>query len=77
YRSAIRHFLAWGGMLPCDPDAIVRYLLAYASTLNPRTLALRLTALSQWHLHQAFPDPTATPNVRKVLVGIARTHGTP
>ncbi|WP_457840924.1 hypothetical protein, partial [Staphylococcus aureus] len=40
YRSAIRHFLAWGGMLPCDPDAIVRYLLAYASTLNPRTLAL-------------------------------------
>ncbi|MFX5506026.1 Tn3 family resolvase, partial [Acinetobacter baumannii] len=66
YRSAIRHFLAWGGMLPCDPDAIVRYLLAYASTLTPRTLALRLTALSQWHLHQAFPDPTATPNVRKV-----------
>ncbi|WP_254451688.1 tyrosine-type recombinase/integrase [Duganella vulcania] len=77
YRSAIRHFLAWGGLLPCDQDAIVRYLLTYAPTLNPRTLALRLTALSQWHLHQGFPDPASTPNVRKTLVGIERTHGTP
>ncbi|MDC8756901.1 site-specific integrase [Janthinobacterium fluminis] len=77
YRSAIRHFLAWGGLLPCDQDVIVRYLLIYAPTLNPRTLALRLTALSQWHLHQGFSDPTSTPNVRKTLAGIERTHGTP
>lgn len=77
YRSAIQHFLAWGGLLPCDQDAVVRYLLIYAPTLNPRTLALRLTALSQWHLHQGFPDPTSTPNVRKTLAGIERTHGTP
>lgn len=77
YRSAIRHFLAWGGLLPCDQDAVVRYLLTYAPILNPRTLALRLTALSQWHLHQGFPDPASTPNVRKTLSGIERTHGTP
>lgn len=38
--------------------------------LNPRTLALRLTALSQWHLHQGFPDPTSTLNVGKTLSGI-------
>lgn len=77
YRSAIRHFLAWGGVLPCDQDAIVRYLLTYAPTLNPRTLALRLTALSQWHLHQGFADPTSTPTVRKTLTGIERVHGAP
>lgn len=77
YRSAIRHFLAWGGVLPADEGVMIRYLLAYASTLNPRTLALRLTALSQWHIHQGFVDPASTPTVRKTLAGIARTHGKP
>lgn len=77
YRSAIRHFLAWGGVLPCDEAMVIRYLLAYAQTLNPRTLTLRLTALSQWHLHQRFPDPAATPTVRKTLAGIGRIHGKP
>ncbi len=77
YRSAIRHFYAWGGKLPCGEAAIIRYLLAYADSLNPRTLALRLTALSQWHLHQGFSDPASTPTVRKTLAGIMRTHGKP
>ncbi len=56
---------------------MIRYLLAYATSLNPRTLALRLTALSQWHVHQGFPDPASTPTARKTLTGIARTHGRP
>lgn len=77
YQSAVRHFQAWGGALPCDEAAIIGYLLAYAPSLNPRTLALRLTALSQWHLHQGFPDPAATPTVRKTLAGITRMHGKP
>ncbi|HYD62840.1 MAG TPA: site-specific integrase [Noviherbaspirillum sp.] len=77
YRSAIRHFQSWSGVLPCDEATIIRYLLAYAGSLNPRTLALRLTALSQWHIHQGFADPAATPTVRKTLAGIARIHGKP
>ncbi len=77
YRSAIRHFQTWGGVLPCEPALVLRYVLCYAQGLNPRTLALRLTALSQWHLFQGFADPTANPDVRKTLRGIARTHGTP
>lgn len=77
YRSAIRHFQSWGGVLPCDEAVVIRYLLAYANSLNPRTLALRLTALSQWHIHQGFVDPAATPTVRKTLAGIARSHGKP
>jgi integrase len=77
YRSAIRHFQSWGGVLPCDEAAIIRYLLTYAESLNSRTLALRLTALSQWHLHQGFSDPASTLTVRKTLAGIARTHGKP
>jgi len=77
YRSAIRHFQAWGGVLPCEPVVMLRYLVAYAGELNPRTLTLRLTALSQWHQFQRFPDPTAHPDVRKTLKGIARTYGKP
>ncbi|WP_229496648.1 site-specific integrase [Massilia polaris] len=50
---------------------------AWVIALNPRTLALRLTALSQWHAHQGFADPTSTPTVRKTLAGVARTHGRP
>jgi integrase len=77
YRSAIKHFLAWGGVLPADEPTMIRYLLAFAATLNPRTLALRLTALAQWHVHQGFADPASAPTVRKTLAGIARTNGKP
>jgi integrase len=77
YQSAIRHFLACGGLLPADESAIVRYMLACAETHNPRTVALRITALSRWHVHQDFRDPTATSMVRKTLLGISRTHGKP
>ncbi|MEA9443628.1 MULTISPECIES: tyrosine-type recombinase/integrase [Aeromonas] len=77
YRSAVKHYLDWGGVLPANEPAVIRYLVRYADTLNPRTLALRLTALSQWHVHQSFADPAATPTVRKTLAGIARTNGRP
>jgi integrase len=77
YRSAIRHYMNWGGNLPADEAAIIRYLMAYADSLNPRTLALRLTALSQWHIHQGFTDAASTPTVRKTLAGIERVHGRP
>lgn len=77
YQSAIRHFERWGGRLPADELTIIRYLLAYAEQLNPRTLSLRLTALRQWHRLQRFVDPTDTPEVRKTLLGIERTHGQP
>lgn len=77
YRSAIRHFQRWGGALPSDEACVIRYLLACAGTLNPRTIALRLTALSQWHIHQGFADPASTPTVRKTLSGIQRVHGKP
>jgi integrase len=77
YRSAIQHYLTWGGVLPGDEPMTIRYLLAFAQSLNSRTLALRLTALSQWHLYQGFADPTASLTVRKTLIGIERVHGKP
>ena len=61
YRSAIRQFEKWGGRLPSDRDTIIRYLLARAELLNPRTLDLHLTAISQWHHYQGLGDPVRDP----------------
>ena len=77
YRSAIHHFQNWGGLLPCDPAMVISYLLSYAETLNPRTLSVRVTALSQWHVFQGFSDPTVQADVRLALRGIARSQGRP
>ena len=77
YRSAIRHYLEWGGVLPADEAVLLRYILTFSQSLNPRTLALRLTAISQWHCQQSFPDPAAMPTIRKTLLGIQRIHGQP
>lgn len=77
YQTDIRHFETWGGQLPATTEAILRYLHAFAPTLNPRTLSRHITALKQWHRHQRFPDPTDDPIVSKTLTGIARIHGKP
>lgn len=77
YRSAIKQFERWGGRLPTDRDTLVRYLLARAETLNPRTLALHLTAIRQWHRYQGMTDPAHDPLVTKTLTGIQRLHGRP
>ncbi|MEE9493015.1 MAG: tyrosine-type recombinase/integrase [Gammaproteobacteria bacterium] len=77
YQSAIRHYQGWGGLLPATPDMLINYLVHYADTLNPRTLTLRLTAISRWHEYQEFDNPANDPGVRKTLKGIHRTHGRP
>jgi site-specific recombinase XerD len=77
YQSDIRHFENWGGQLPATTESILRYLHAFAETLNPRTLSRHITALKQWHRYQNFPDPTQMPIVSKTLIGISRVHGKP
>jgi integrase len=77
YRSDVRHFERWGGLLPATTHCVISYLTHYAPTLNPRTLARRVTALKQWHLYQGFSDPTHHASVTKTLTGIARVHGQP
>lgn len=75
YRAAVEHFeVTWGGYLPATGDAIVRYLAEYAGQHSLSTLKQRLAALAQWHISQGFPDPTKTPDVRRVLKGIRAVH---
>lgn len=77
YRQDLQHFTRWGGLLPATPEIIIAYLQAHATSLNPRTLTRRLTALKNWHLCQGFSDPTPHLLVRKVLAGIQNIHGRP
>lgn len=77
YRSDIRHYEKWGGLLPSTPEKIIQYLQIFAEKLNSRTLSRRLVAIKHWHTYQGFPDPTAHPLVTKTMVGIARVHGKP
>ncbi|MFK5948260.1 MAG: tyrosine-type recombinase/integrase [Methylococcales bacterium] len=77
YRSAVMHFERWGGYLPTDKETLIRYLLDHADSLNPRTLDVRLTALSQWHQYQGFNDPCKNPEITKTMKGIRRIHGKP
>ena len=64
YRSDIKHYEKWGGILPATPETIIHYLQAFASTLNSRTLARRLIAIKHWHTYQGFPDTPSSSNCR-------------
>lgn len=77
YQAAIRQYELYGGLLPATEDAIARYISARAASLNPRTLSLHLTALSNWHTFQKLTDPTGSSRIRKLMSGIYRQHGQP
>lgn len=77
YQSDIRHFIAWGGLLPATTEVLLCYLQEQATTLNPRTLKRRLVAIKHWHTYQGFSDPTSHPLIRKTLSGILNMHGRP
>ena len=77
YQQDIRHFIAWGGLLPTTTDVLMRYLHEQAPHLNPRTLKRRLVAIKHWHTYQGFNDPTIHPLIKKTLTGILHVHGKP
>jgi hypothetical protein len=67
YASALKHF---EHLLPASTAQVAAYLAAYADTLSPNTLQVRLAALAQRHLAQGFTDPTKDSLIRQVLKGI-------
>jgi len=48
YQSAIRQFEKYGGLLPATELHIAQYMIARATTLNPRTLSLHITGLATY-----------------------------
>lgn len=61
--------------LPADAAVVGLYLTDRASTLKLSSLRIRLVAISQVHKAAGHRLDTSAPQIRKVMQGIARTHG--
>ena len=82
YSSAWRSFQAWAQgrgnlFLPASPQLVAAYLphLAEDRGLSVATIRLHKAALAAVHKAAGHDDPTDHEGVRKVMKGIARTHG--
>jgi integrase len=77
YKSDLRHFKEWGGVVPASPAMIAEYLAEHAEVLSIATLQRRLIALSKIHQAGGFVNSAKDELVRATMVGIKRIHGKP
>ena len=77
YRTDLEHFQTWGGVIPCAPDMIARYLSVHAPGLAIATLQRRLASIRRVHQIGGHADPTSSEIVRLTFRGIRRVHGKP
>ncbi|WP_308258923.1 tyrosine-type recombinase/integrase [Pseudonocardia sp. H11422] len=83
YRADVAHFERWcaaqtppASALPASPATLARYLADLAATHRPATLARRCSAIAAAHDLAGHPSPTRDHQVKTVLAGIRRAHGT-
>lgn len=77
YASDLRHFLAHGGVVPCTPKRLAKYLAESANSgLAVATLERRITAIHKAHVDQKQASPAHSEIVRQIMQGIRRTLGT-
>ncbi|NMH97378.1 tyrosine-type recombinase/integrase [Pseudonocardia sp. K10HN5] len=83
YRGDVAHFERWCAAqappvaaLPASPATLARYLADLAATHRPATLARRCSAIAAAHDLAGYPSPTRDQQVKTVLAGIRRRHGT-
>ncbi len=77
YRSDLKHFLDWGGVVPATDVMVADYLAAHAETLAIATLCRRIASISKAHTSKGLQSPTASDLIKATLRGIKRTHGAP
>ena len=73
YRSDLKHFVAWGGIIPATPARVAKYIAHHASSLASSTLSRRLIAIARAHTAQGFASPTQSPLVTATLQGVRRS----
>lgn len=76
YQSDLKHFIDFGGSIPCTPEMISQYLALHAESHKPTTLARWLVSLNKAHTSQKLLSPTTSALVKATLRGIKRTFGT-
>lgn len=80
YAAAWTDFATWCEArqleaLPADEVTVGLYLTDRASIVKLSTLRIRLVAIAQAHKTLGHRLDTSAPQIRKVMQGIARTHG--
>lgn len=75
YRADLKHFIAWGGVIPSSPEQLAMYIAHHATTLAPATLSRRLVAIARAHATQGVASPSNTALVRATLQGVRRSRG--
>lgn len=77
YASDLQHFLTNGGIVPCTPKCLAKYLAKSANDgFTVATLQRRITSIHQAHIDKQHPSPAHNEVVRQVMRGIRRTLGT-
>lgn len=75
YRADIKHFIAWGGVIPDTPEQVALYIAHHATSLANSTLSRRLVGIARAHAEQGFVSPTDSELVRATLRGVRRSRG--
>lgn len=75
YRADLKHFMAWGGVIPASPEQVATYVARHATILASSTLTRRLIAIARAHASQGVESPTNTELVKATLQGVRRTRG--
>lgn len=77
YASDLRHFLAYGGSVPCSPRRLAKYLAMSANDGSAvSTLERRIAAIHKVHVDHKQASPAHSEIVKQVMQGIRRTLGT-
>ncbi|ESX80227.1 integrase [Mesorhizobium sp. LSHC420B00] len=76
YASDLRHFEAWGGMIPASPEMVATYLAHLTIAHKSATIQRRVASISKAHQAAGANNPTKTEIVRATMRGIRRTLGT-
>jgi integrase len=76
YKSDLKHFTAWGGILPATPAMIASYIAAYAGVLAVATITRRVATLSKAHQAMGEENPCQAALVKATLRGLRRKQGT-
>ena len=77
YQDDLKHFLAWGGVIPASPECVARYIAQHAMALAGSTLSRRLVAIAHAHTAKGLASPTKSELVRATLQGVRRACGKP
>jgi integrase len=76
YESDLKHFTAWGGILPATPSMIASYIAAHAGLLAVATITRRVATLSKAHQAMVEANPCRSTLVKATLQGLRRKMGT-